>query len=121
MENKLNIAILAGGDSSEANISLKSAAQISGWIDADKYNAYTVFIKGTSWALKHPELGEIEIDKNDFSATLKGHKLKFDCALIAIHGTPGENGLLQGYLEMMNIPYTTGSVMNSSFTFHKYY
>jgi D-alanine-D-alanine ligase len=121
MESKLNIAILAGGNSSEANISLKSAAQISGWIDADKYNAYTIFIKGTRWELKHPELGEIEIDKNDFSATVKGTKLKFDCALIAIHGTPGENGLLQGYLEMMNIPYTTGSVMNSSFTFHKYY
>ncbi|MGE0077116.1 MAG: D-alanine--D-alanine ligase [Bacteroidales bacterium] len=121
METKLNIAILAGGNSSEANISLKSAAQIASWIDSNKYNTYTIYIKGIDWVLKHPELGEICIDKNDFTATIKGEKIHFDCALIAIHGTPGENGLLQGYLEMMNIPYTSGSVMNSSVTFNKYY
>lgn len=121
METKLNIAILAGGNSSEANISLKSAAQIAGWLNPDKYNAYTIFIKGTTWLLKHPELGEINVSKDDFSVLINGNKLKFDCALIAIHGTPGENGLLQGYLDMMNIPYTTGGVMNSSVTFNKYY
>lgn len=121
MEEKLNIAILAGGNSSEANISLKSAAQIAGWLNPNKYNAYTIFIKGTTWLLKHPNLGEINVSKDDFSVLINGEKLKFDCALIAIHGTPGENGLLQGYLDMMNIPYTTGGVMNSSVTFNKYY
>lgn len=121
METKLNIAILAGGNSSEANISLKSAAQIAGWLNPDKYNAYTIFIKGTTWLLKHPELGEINVSKDDFSVQINGNNLKFDCALIAIHGTPGENGLLQGYLDMMNIPYTTGGVMSSSVTFNKYY
>lgn len=121
MENKLNIAILAGGNSSESDISLKSAAQISGWVDPEKFNAYTILVKGLDWTLKHSEYGDINISKDDFTAVVGSSKLKFDCALIAIHGTPGENGLLQGYLDMLTIPYTTGGVMNSAVTFNKYY
>jgi len=118
---KKNIAILAGGNSSEEEISLKGAAQITKWLSKTHYNAFTVLVKGTNWTLKHPEHGDILVSKDDFSANVNGDKLHFDCALIAIHGNPGENGLLQGYFEMMNIPYTTGGVMNASVTFNKYF
>lgn len=121
MLNKLNIAILAGGNSSEEEISLKGAKQIGKWLDSSRYSIYPIIIKGTSWTLKHPELGDIPVSKDDFTVTFNGQRVKFDCALIAIHGTPGENGLLQGYLEMLRIPYTTGGVMNTSITFNKFY
>jgi len=118
---KKNIAILAGGNSSEEGISLKGAAQISKWLNKSHYNVYTILVKGINWTLKHPEHGDIHVSKDDFSATVNSEKINFDCALIAIHGNPGENGLLQGYFEMMNIPYTTGGVMNASLTFNKYF
>jgi len=118
---KKNIAILAGGNSSEEGISLKGAAQISKWLSKSHYNVYTILVKGINWTLKHPEHGDIHVSKDDFSATVNSEKINFDCALIAIHGNPGENGLLQGYFEMMNIPYTTGGVMNASLTFNKYF
>lgn len=121
MNIRRNIAILAGGNSSEEGISLKSAAQIAKWLGNTNYDVYTILVKGTSWVLKHPTLGEFQICKDDFSAIINNEKVNFDCALIAIHGTPGENGLLQGYFEMLNISYTTGSVMNSSLTFNKYF
>ncbi len=120
MAKQKNIAILAGGNSSEEGVSLKGAAQITKWLSKTNYNIYTVLIKGISWTLKHPELGDFEISKDDFSVTVNDEKIIFDCALIAIHGTPGENGLLQGYFEMLGIPYTTGGVMNSAVTFNKY-
>lgn len=118
--NKLkNIAILAGGNSSEEGISLKSAAQIANWLDKEKYNVYKILVKGTNWTVKHEELGDISVSKDDFSFNRKGEKVIFDCALIAIHGTPGENGLLQAYFELMGVPYTTGGVLSSSATFNK--
>jgi len=120
MSKHKNIAILAGGNSSEEGISLKGAAQITKWLHKTSYNVYTILVKGTDWTLKHPDLGDFQVSKDDFSVTLSGEKITFDCALIAIHGTPGENGLLQGYFEMLNIPYTTGGVMNSSVTFNKF-
>lgn len=119
MSNLKNIAILAGGNSSEENISLKSAAQIASWLDKDKYSVYTILVKGISWTLKHAEYGDFPVSKDDFSVTIKGSKITFDCALIAIHGTPGENGLLQAYFELMGTPYTTGGVLSSSSTFNK--
>jgi len=121
MNTKLNIAIMAGGNSSEANISMLSAKQIASWLDPEKYNAHTILVKGNSWTLEHPEKGTLPIDKNDFTVNIDDKKLTFDCALIAIHGNPGENGLLQAYFEMLNIPYSTGGVMNSSVTFNKYF
>lgn len=121
MTKHRNIAILAGGNSSEEGISLKGAAQITKWLSKTSYNVYTILVKGTSWTLKHSELGDFQVSKDDFSVTINGGKITFDCALIAIHGTPGENGLLQGYFEMLNIPYTTGGVMNTSVTFNKYF
>lgn len=121
MNTKLNIAIMAGGNSSEANISMRSATQIAGWLDPEQFNAYKILVKGTTWTLEHPQKGQIPVNKNDFTVDIDGQKLSFHCALIAIHGTPGENGLLQAYFEMLQIPYTTGGVMNSSVTFNKYY
>ncbi|KAF5081811.1 D-alanine--D-alanine ligase [anaerobic digester metagenome] len=114
-----NIAILAGGNSSEEGISLKSAAQIATWIDTTKYSPFTILVKGVNWVLKHPKLGDIPVDKNDFSVSINGEKLMFHCALIAIHGTPGENGILQAYLELVGVPYTTGGVLSSAATFNK--
>mgnify|MGYP005834719333 FL=1 len=121
MKAKLNIAIMAGGNSSEANISMRSASQIAGWIDPDRFNAYKILVSGNTWTLEHPEWGSLPVDKNDFTVNIDGQKLTFHCALIAIHGTPGENGLLQAYFEMLQIPYTTGGVMNSAVTFNKFY
>ncbi|MDI3527803.1 MAG: D-alanine-D-alanine ligase [Tenuifilum sp.] len=112
---------MAGGNSSEANISMRSAAQIAGWLDPDKFNAYKILVKGNSWTLEHPEKGSLPVDKNNFSVNVDGHSLTFHCALIAIHGTPGGNGLLQAYFEMQQIPYTTGGVMNAAVTFNKFY
>jgi len=121
MNTKLNIAIMAGGNSSEANISMLSATQIAGWLNPERFNAHKILVKGNTWTLDHPQKGSIPVDKNDFTVNVDGKKLTFHCALIAIHGTPGENGLLQAYFEMLQIPYTTGGVMNSSVTFNKYY
>ncbi len=118
MTSTLNIAIIAGGNSSEEGISLKGAAQIAKWLDSQRYNVYTVLVKGTSFTLKHPK-GDYLVSWDSFTANVDDEVIRFDCALIAIHGTPGENGLLQGYFEMMGIPYTTGGVMNTSVTFNK--
>ena len=98
---KLNIALLAGGDSSEREIALKSAAQIEQAMDHSKYDITVVDVQGRNW--KHTTAnGEvIAIDKNDFSITINGEHKAFDYALIIIHGTPGEDGKLQGYLDIM--------------------
>lgn len=119
MSAKKIIAIMAGGNSSEEEISLRGARQIATWLNPISYHSYTIIVKGKSWTLKHPELGDIPVSKDNFSVTIDGKAISFDCALIAIHGTPGENGLLQAYFELMGIPYTTGGVMNSSVTFDK--
>lgn len=110
---------MAGGNSSEEGISLKGANQVVKWLDTEKYNTFTILVKGTKWVLKHPEKGDIPVSWENFTANIGGEIIRFDCALIVIHGTPGENGLLQGYFEMMGIPYTTGDVLNTSLTFNK--
>lgn len=117
---KKNIAILAGGDSSEWVISVQSAAQICEVLNSEKYNPYTITVKGSSWTMTDILGNEHSIDKNDFSLRLDGHKVTFDCALIAIHGTPGENGILQSYFELVGIPYTTCGVGTSAITFNKF-
>lgn len=110
---------MAGGNSSEEEISLRGARQIASWLNPSEYIAYTIIVKGRSWTLKHPLHGDLSVSKDTFTASINGETLSFDCALIAIHGTPGENGLLQAYFELMGIPYTTGGVMNASVTFDK--
>lgn len=121
MNSQLNIAIVAGGNSSEAEISLRGAAQMAQWLDPQLYTAHTVLVSGTQWTLKHPQHGDLAVSRDDFSALLpNGQHLRFDCALVMIHGTPGENGLLQGYLELMGIPHTTCSTMSAAITFNKF-
>ena len=131
---KKNIAIIAGGDSSEIVVSLKSAAGIFSFIDGEKYNKYIVTIAKGVWqvetrqvetqciaSLQQQETEKYPIDKNDFSFTDKsGKKTNFDFAYITIHGTPGEDGILQGYFELLKIPYSNCGVLASAMTFNKF-
>lgn len=113
------IAIVAGGDSSEYVISVKSAAQVSKEIEKTGYKSHVVQIKGQDWKVE--ESGKTyQIDKNDFSFTKEGKKVKFDCVLILIHGTPGEDGKLQSYFELIGLPYTSCGILASALTFNKY-
>jgi len=113
------IAIVAGGYSSEFVISLKSAEGIKSFLDQNKYAVYIVIITKEKWLVKLQENRELDLDKNDFSFTENGKKIKFDFAYITIHGTPGEDGLLQGYLDMLDIPYSCCGVLTSALTFNK--
>ena len=116
--NKLRIALLAGGDSSEREIALNSAHQISESLDREKYDIKVIDLHHRSWT--YTENGKrYEMDKNDFSLTVEGVRYEFDYALIIIHGTPGEDGKLQGYLDMMGIPYSSCSQVSSTITFDK--
>ncbi|TAL60339.1 MAG: D-alanine--D-alanine ligase [Bacteroidetes bacterium] len=115
---KKNIAVVTGGYSGEAVISLQSADQVMKHLDPDKYNCFKVILTKDKWALSMDEK-EYPIDKNDFSATIGGKKIKFDCAFMALHGTPGEDGKLQGYFDMIGIPYTSSGVVQSALTFSK--
>jgi D-alanine-D-alanine ligase len=116
-----NIAIIAGGDSSEVVVSLKSASGIYSFIDKDKFNVFVVIITGKKWSVKISEDLEIDIDKNDFSFQYNNSKINFDFAYITIHGTPGENGILQGYFELTGIPYSACGVLASALTFNKFF
>ncbi|MDE6483069.1 MAG: D-alanine--D-alanine ligase [Rikenellaceae bacterium] len=119
MTPKPNVAILAGGDSPEIEVSLKSGAFVESVLDKERYNVYMVIVRGRDWYVECAGQ-RFDIDKNRFSVTLpdKGETL-FDYALIMIHGTPGENGLLQSYFELMRIPYSTCSPTASAVTFDK--
>ena len=105
--------------SSEKIVSEKSAAGIYSFIDKEKYNVYKVVINRDSWEVEYEDK-TISIDKNDFSFIAKGDKINFDLAYITIHGTPGEDGVLQGYFDMLNIPYSNSGVLSSALTFNKY-
>ena len=116
---KKNIAIVAGGDSGEYEISVKSGEQLLKQIDRTLYNPILIYVKGTNWrAIFNNE--KISVDKNNFSVTVNNEKIKFECVLIGIHGTPGEDGRLQSYFEMMNVPFTTCGVLSSALTFNKF-
>ncbi|WP_304582244.1 D-alanine--D-alanine ligase [uncultured Alistipes sp.] len=119
MTPKLKIALLAGGDSSEREIALQSAAQIDAALDHDKYDITLIDLHGRDWHYTAPDGREWQVDKNDFSLTVEGARKEFDYALIIIHGTPGEDGRLQAYLEMMGIPFSSCSMTSSVITFDK--
>lgn len=119
-EMKKHIAIIAGGDSSEHEVSLRSAAGIYSFLDKAQYEVHIVRIRGKQWEVEVEEGVLMPIDKNDFSYTYQGEKRTFDYAYITIHGTPGENGRLQGYLDMMGIPYSCCGVLAAAMTFNKY-
>ena len=117
---KKNIAVICGGDSREFNISVKSADQILSLINKDKYNVFPVTLKKNVWKAKNTEGIEFPIDLNDFSILYDKKKIRFDYAFIIVHGTPGENGILQSYLDIQKIPYNTGKVLSSALSFNKY-
>ncbi len=113
------VAIVWGGYSSEKEVSEKSAKGIYSFIDKEKYHVYKVMINKKSWEVEYQNQN-YPIDKNDFSFTVDERRIKFDFAYITIHGTPGEDGLLQGYFDMLNIPYSNCGVLASSMTFNKF-
>ncbi len=157
LEQRPLVALIYGGNSLEAEVSIKSGKNVSGGLDRNRIEVYEVFLRGDCWRVLNPSgdaveeglaeailaeaeemekkfntgLGRlkaeymsnkigVDVDKNDFSFTYNGKKKKFDAAYIMIHGNPGENGLLQGYLEMMNVPFNTCSSFVSSITFDKH-
>ncbi len=114
-----NIAVITGGYSHEAQISFQSGETILTHLNKEKYALYNVVITDTNWKVLH-EGNEYSVDKNDFSTTINGRKINFDCAFIGIHGTPGEDGKLQGYFDLIDIPYTTCNQLVSTLTFNKH-
>jgi D-alanine-D-alanine ligase len=116
----INVALLAGGFTGEYEVSINSAKNIAASLDASKYRVFTILINRHEWVY---EAGNerINIDKNDFSVTLNGEKIKFDFAFITVHGTPGEDGKLQGYLDMIGVPYNTCDATTSAITMNKAY
>ena len=118
---KRKIAIIAGGDSSEYEVSLRSAAGIQSFLsDQHQYTTTIVLLRGQDWRAQVGDNEWVVMDKNDFSYTHNGEKMMFDFAYITIHGTPGENGLLQGYLDMIGLPYSCCGVLAAAITFNKY-
>ena len=116
---KKNIAIIWGGYSSEKVVSEMSAAGICSFIDKERYNIYRVMIGRDVWEVDYKGTG-IPLNKNDFSFIADKQHILFDFAYITIHGTPGEDGTLQGYLDMLGIPYSNCGVLASALTFNKF-
>ena len=125
------VAVIYGSDSSEWEVSLRSGEFTASQIDGEKYDVYEIFARFGRWTLAAfrlrgaarvaiPEEKRPEIDKTDFSVVLDGEKVKFDYAYIMQHGTPGENGLMQGYLEMLGVPHSGCSAFVSAITFDKF-
>ena len=117
---KRNIAIVCGGDSSEHDVSLRSAQGLYSFFDKERYNVYIVDVKGVDWKVELPGGLTTRIDRNDFSFVEDGKAKVFDYAYITIHGTPGENGLLQGYFDLIRLPYSTSGVLVEAMTFDKF-
>ena len=115
------IAFVTGGYSGESVISYKSAVTIEQNIDTDKYSVYKIDITPHGWFHELKNGMKINVDMNDFSVTIRGAKIKFDAVLIGIHGTPGEDGKLQGYFDLMKLPYTSCDAATSALTFNKRY
>ena len=116
---KKNIAIIMGGFSSEYEISLKSGQVVYETLDKSKYNAYRIHIFKEKWVFVNDLNEEFPIDKNDFSIVVNGTKISFDCVFNAIHGSPGEDGFMQGYFELLNMPHTSCGMYEAALTFNK--
>jgi D-alanine-D-alanine ligase len=115
-----NIALIAGGFTGEYEVSINSAKNIAANLNPDKYEVYTILVNRDRWFYDDGKEGT-DVDKNDFSLVLKGEKVKFDFAFITIHGTPGEDGKLQGYFDILGIPYNTCDATTSAITMNKAY
>ena len=117
---KRTIAIACGGDTSEFEVSLHSAQGIYSFIDKEKYTLYIVEMHGLDWHVQLPDGTKAPVDRNDFSFRLGEEKVVFDFVYITIHGTPGEDGRLQGYLDMLHIPYSCCGVLAAALTYDKF-
>jgi D-alanine-D-alanine ligase len=115
-----NIALLAGGYSGEYEVSINSAKNIAANLDADKYQVYTILINRDRWFYQSDDT-VVDVDKNDFTITLNDEQIKFNFAFITVHGTPGEDGKLQGYFDMIGLPYNTCDATTSAITMNKAY
>ncbi len=118
---KKKIALITGGYSGEAVISYKSASSIEKNLDTEKWESYKIDISPEGWNYLSANGEKFPVDKNDFSITVAGNKINFDAVLVGLHGTPGEDGKLQGYFDILNIPYTTCDTATSALTFNKRY
>jgi len=118
---KKNIALVTGGFSGEAVISYKSAVTIDNNLDKNLFNVYKIDISSQGWLYQLPDGRRIEVDKNDFSLPIDNESIHFDAVFIGMHGTPGEDGKLQGYFDMLKIPYTGCDAATSAITFNKRY
>ncbi|HEX9827685.1 MAG TPA: D-alanine--D-alanine ligase [Flavobacteriaceae bacterium] len=116
---KKKIAIIMGGYSSEYEISLQSGQVVFETLNPEKYKAYRIHVFKDKWVYVDTKDAEFPVDKNDFSVMVDGKKITFDCVFNAIHGTPGEDGFMQGYLELLNIPHTSCSMYQAALTFNK--
>ena len=117
---KRTIAIVCGGDSSEHDVSMHSAQGLYSFFDKERYNIYIVDVKGIDWHVELEDGTSVPIDKNDFSFIENGKHIEFDYAYITIHGAPGENGIMQGYFDLIHLPYSTSGVLVEALTFDKY-
>lgn len=114
-----NIALIAGGYSGENVVSIRSASVVEQHLDPNLFNVYKIIIRPDSWFYTTPDGKEIKVDKNDFSLQIGAQHILFDAAFIIVHGTPGEDGKLQGYFDMLKIPYNTCDAIISAITFNK--
>ncbi len=119
MNMKKNIAIIMGGYSSEYEISLKSGQVVFEALDSTKYTGYKIHIFKDKWVYVDINNDEFPVDRNDFSVSISGKKITFDCVFNAIHGTPGEDGYMQGYFELLSIPHTSCGMYQAALTFNK--
>ncbi len=117
---KRTIAIVAGGDTSEIVVSLRSAQGIYSFIDKEQYTLYIVEMEGLRWEVQLPDGSKAPVDRNDFSFLFNGEKVVFDFAYITIHGTPGEDGRLQAYFDLLRVPYSCCGVLAAALTYDKF-
>lgn len=116
-----NIALVMGGYSGEHDVSINSGCQVYQCLDKSKYNVYKIVIDRQGWYWMTETGAHVDVDKNDFSVLDNGRRVTFDLAFIIVHGNPGENGVLQGYFDMLGIKYTTCGFYTSALTFNKGY
>ncbi|MDT8392505.1 MAG: D-alanine--D-alanine ligase [Bacteroidales bacterium] len=118
---KQKIAIVAGGNSGEFEVSMKSAGVVKQFLDPERFVPYLIIIKGRDWRYIDESGEELFVNKDDFSLSLNGEKILFDAVFVAIHGTPGEDGRLQGYFDLLGLPYTSCDQSTSALTFNKFF
>lgn len=118
---KKTIALVTGGFTGESVVSFKSAGFVETQIDQAKYDVYKIIILKEGWYYEDPNGAKHSVDKNDFTITLNDQKVSFDAVFIMLHGSPGEDGRLQGYFDMLGIPYTSCDALTSALTMNKGY